>query len=92
MGCIDSRRCFEDEDRYAVAIAQAVVKDTCKDDTVVGHIPRKISRICSLFLARSGVITSMPIGEKRYSSHLQLNIFTIISVQNIFKCNIISCI
>ena len=72
MGCIDWRRHFDDEDRYAVAVV--------KDDTVVA---RKISRICSLFLARGGVITCMPIGGRRYSSHLQLNMF---SVQNIFEC------
>ena len=35
------REPFNNADRYAVAVL--------KDDTVVGHIPRKISRICSLF-------------------------------------------
>ena len=70
MGCIDWRRYLDDEDRYAVAAVE--------DDTVVGHISRKLSRICSLFLAMSGVITCTRIGGRRYSSHLQLNIFAII--------------
>ena len=36
------------EDRYAVAVM---------DDThMVGHVPRKISFICHLFLSHSGVI------------------------------------
>ena len=65
MGCIDWRKYFDDEDRYAVAVV--------KDDTIVGHIPRKISRICSLLLARDGIITCMRIGGRIYSSHLQLN-------------------
>ena len=39
---------------------------------------KKLSLICSLFLARGGAITCMPIGGRRYSSHLQLNLFAII--------------
>ena len=53
---------FNDADRYAVAVL--------KDDTVVGHIPRKISQICSLFLARGGAIVCTPTGRRRYSSDL----------------------
>ena len=34
-----------------------------KDDTVLSHIPRKISRICSLFSARGGAITCTLIGR-----------------------------
>jgi len=34
------------EDRFAVAVE--------KDSSIVGHIPRKISAICSLFLRQSG--------------------------------------
>ena len=66
MGCTDWRRCFDDEDRYTVAVF--------KVDTVVGHIPRKISRICSLFLTRGDAITCTPKGGRR---HLQLNIFSL---------------
>ena len=49
-------------DRYAVAVL--------KDDTVVGHIPKKISRICSLFIARGGTIVCTPMGGRRYSTDL----------------------
>ena len=31
-------------DRYAVAVK--------KDGTIIGHLPRKVSRVCSLFLRR----------------------------------------
>ena len=58
MGCISEGKLFNDQDRYAVAVL--------KDDTVVGHIPRKISQICS-FLARGGAITCTHIGGRRCS-------------------------
>ena len=41
-----------------------------KDGTIVGHNPRKISRICLLFLARGGAIVCTPTGGRRYSSDL----------------------
>ena len=50
---------FNDEDRYAVAVL--------KDDTVVGHISRKTSQICSLFVAWGGAVTCTSIGGRRYS-------------------------
>ena len=36
------------EDRYAIAIK--------KDETVIGHLPRNLSRVCSLFIRRGGTI------------------------------------
>ena len=48
-------------DTYAVA--------TMRDAAVVGHIPRKISAICALFL-RSGTLRSIVSGSRRYSSDL----------------------
>ena len=33
---------MNESDRYAVAVIE--------DDSIVGHIPRKISHVCSLFL------------------------------------------
>ena len=51
-----------DANLYAVAVL--------KDGTVVGHIPRKISQICLLFLARGGAIVCTPTGGRRYSSDL----------------------
>ena len=35
-------------DHYAVAVI--------RDDVVVGHLPKQISRICSLFLRKGGTI------------------------------------
>jgi len=53
---------FNDAGRYAVAVL--------KDDTIVGHIPRKISQICLQSLARGGAEVCTPTGGRRYSSDL----------------------
>ena len=37
------------EDRFAVAV--------CKRDVTVGHVPKRISSICSSFLQRDGTVT-----------------------------------
>ena len=50
------------QDRYAVAVK--------KDETIVGHLPRKLSRICSLFLRRGGTICCTVTGSRRYSVDL----------------------
>ena len=42
IGCI--REPLNATDRYAVALK--------KDGAVIGHLPQKISRICSLFISR----------------------------------------
>ena len=48
------------EDPYAVAMM--------KEHSVVGHIPRKISAACSLFLAKEGSsITCIIIGKRQHS-------------------------
>ncbi len=49
-------------DSYAVSVK--------KGQEVVGHLPRKISPVCSLFLRRGGSITCRPAGRRRYSSDL----------------------
>ena len=49
-------------DHYAVAVI--------KDDVVVGHLPRKISRVSSLFIRRGGTIRCRVLGRRRYSSDL----------------------
>ena len=49
-------------DLYAVAVL--------KDRTIVGHLPRKISRICSLFMRRGGAITCLVNGRRKYSADL----------------------
>ena len=46
-------------DRYSIAVL--------KDDTIVGHIPKKVSRICFWFIARGGAIACTPNGGRRYS-------------------------
>ena len=50
-----------EKDRYAVALKQA--------GTIVGHLPKRISRMCSLFL-RGGEIICTVTGSRRYSSDL----------------------
>ncbi len=49
-------------DPFAVAVL--------RDDAIVGHIPRKISSICSLFLRRNGLISCQVTGSRRYSEDL----------------------
>ena len=49
-------------DRYAVAVR--------KDGTIIGHLPRAISRACSLFLRRGNSITCRVTGHRRYSADL----------------------
>ena len=41
-----------------------------KDGTVVGHIPKKISSVCSLYLRRGGSIICRVMGSRRYSEYL----------------------
>lgn len=48
------------EDKYAVAVR--------KDGTdTVGHVPREISKLCSFFIQRSGIITCEVTGDRRRS-------------------------
>ena len=49
-------------DPYSVAIVDG--------NTVVGHVPRAISAVCSLFLRRNGVITCEVICGRHYSNDL----------------------
>ncbi len=41
-----------------------------KDATIVGHVPRVISAVCSSFLRRNGMISCRIIGGRRYSADL----------------------
>ena len=41
-----------------------------KDGVIVGHVPRKISSICSLFLLRNGSIICHVSGHRRFSEDL----------------------
>ena len=49
-------------DRYAVSVQ--------KDETIVGHLPKRISRVCSLFFLRGGSLSCQVTGKKRYSRDL----------------------
>ena len=49
-------------DPFAVAVKRS--------GAVVGHIPRKISSVCSLFLRRNGAMKVEMIGGRRYSADL----------------------
>ncbi len=50
-------------DSFAVAVAKG-------DGTTIGHLPRKISCVCSLFLRQGGSIVCRVTGSKRYSVDL----------------------
>ena len=50
-------------DRYAIAVEKATGE-------TVGHVLKKISRICSSFLQCGGTITAIVTGRRRYSSDL----------------------
>ena len=56
------REPYNTSDPFAVAVV--------KDDTTVGHVPRKISAICSLFLRKKGAILCEVTGSRRYSEDL----------------------
>lgn len=57
-----AREPLNPKDRYAVAVKRT--------GTIVGHLPRSISKVCSVFLRRGGVITCTVSGPRRYSSDL----------------------
>ena len=51
-----------DEDRFAVAVK--------KSSTIVGHLPRRISALCSAFIRKGGVISCRVTGPRRFCRHL----------------------
>ena len=50
--------------------AVAVKKEISHVLQIVGHVPRRISSICSIFIRRGGVIRCRVTGLRRYSSDL----------------------
>jgi len=60
LNCI--RQVGNHSDTFAVAVVKA-------NDTV-GHLPRKISSICSIFLRNGGAILCEVTGSRRYSRDL----------------------
>ena len=59
---ICERESLNPSDRYAVAVV--------KDDVIIGHLPRVLSQLCSLFIARGGTISCIVNGARRYSEDL----------------------
>ena len=59
-------------DPYTVVELKVRLKEITGANTVVGHVPRSISSICSVFLRRGGSITSGINGYRRYSIALFL--------------------
>ena len=53
-------------DTHAVAVQKVIDGE----EKTVGHVPRKISAICSLFIRRGGTINSRVDGHRRYSADL----------------------
>ena len=53
-------------DTHAVAIKKTIEGDI----KTAGHVPRKISAICSIFIRRGGSIVCLVNGSRRYSSDL----------------------
>ena len=53
-------------DTHAVAIKKTIEGDI----KTVGHVPRSISAICSIFIRRGGSIVCLVNGSRRYSSNL----------------------
>ena len=49
-------------DRYAIAV--------CKGAEIVGHVPRYISTLCSLFIRRGGTLYAIVLGGRQYSRDL----------------------
>jgi len=51
-------------------LAVAVKKLIDGNNTIVGHVPRHISPLCSVFIRRGGSITCVVNGPRQYSSDL----------------------
>ena len=49
-------------DSYAIAVE--------KDETIIGHLPRKVSRVSNLFLKRGGRINCTVTGGHRHSTDM----------------------
>lgn len=51
-------------------LAVAVIKPIAGENTIIGHVPRNISSLCSLFIRRGGGIKCFVDGSRRYSADL----------------------
>ena len=55
------RDCANVKERYAVSVIDPLTKAT------VGHLPKKISKVCLLFLRCGGSVRCEVTGERSYS-------------------------
>ena len=62
--------CVREPGNSSDPLAVAVKKEISGDAVVVGHVPRSISPICSIFIRRGGIITSRANGHRCYSEDL----------------------
>ena len=62
----ETLQCLREEgnskDRFAVAVY--------KDLSIVGHVPRAISTLCSVFFRHGGIICCVVSGNRQYSCNL----------------------
>ena len=58
--------CIREVENYRDPFAVAVVRS----GVIIGHVPRKISSVCSMFLRRGGTISCRVTGSRRYSEDL----------------------
>ena len=63
----ESLICAREEDNEHDRFAVAVVQSDGIADTIVGHLPRTISRLCSLFIGYHGSIRCTITGHHHYS-------------------------
>ena len=57
-----AREVLNEHDRYSVAVK--------KNGVIIGYLPRKVSRLCLLFLRRDGCISCTVTGRRQYSADL----------------------
>ena len=51
-------------------MAVAILKEIDGATVTVGHVPRRISALCSVFIRRGGTIRCIVNGDRRYSADL----------------------
>ena len=62
--------CFQEVENSHDPMAVAVIKEIEGETKTVGHIPRRISALSSVFIRRGGTIICIVNGNRRYSTDL----------------------
>ena len=65
-----SLQCEHEQGNLKGPYAIAILDNTCRYIKTVGHLLRKISAACSVFLRKGGHITYIVIAHRRYSADL----------------------